>query len=125
MNKEELDKLANKVIGIAIEIHKLLGPGFKEKVYSKALTYEMNQKKIKYETEKLIRIKYKNILLGNQKIDFLLEDDLLLEIKALPEIQPIHINQMLSYLKTSDKKLGLILNFGESKLGIKRVVNNF
>ncbi|MFZ3065840.1 MAG: GxxExxY protein [Nitrospirota bacterium] len=72
---------------------------------------------------KTLKVKYKDKLLGEQRIDFIVEDEIILEIKSTKEIGNIHIAQILSYLKTLNKRLGLILNFGESKLGIKRVVN--
>lgn len=125
MERKELDKLANKIIGKAIEIHKTLGPGFVEKIYSKALSYELSKNNIKFIKEKNIRVRYKELLLGNQRVDFLIEDVLILELKAVSSIGGIHLAQMLSYLKTTDKRLGLILNFARETLEIKRVANKF
>jgi len=72
-----------------------------------------------------VRVDYDGQSLGNQRIDLLVDDEIILEIKACTKIIPIHRDQLISYLKTTSKKLGLILNFGRSKLEIKRVVNNF
>lgn len=125
MNRDELDKLANRIIGIAIEIHKILGPGFVEKIYEKALAYELDKNKIKYDQEKVIKVKYKDLLLGDQRIDFLIEDELILELKSASVITEVYKAQILSYLKAANKRLGLILNFGREQLEIKRVVNKF
>lgn len=124
MNTEQINKLSNRIIGYAINIHRALGPGFIEKIYAKALAHELNKNKVNLAQEKLIRIKYDNLLLGDHRLDFLIEDEIILEIKAVYEINNFHMAQMLSYLKATNKKLGLILNFSRSKLQIKRVVYN-
>lgn len=125
MKSEELDKLSNKIIGLAIEVHKNLGPGFTEKIYQQALAYEFRKAKLKFNQQKSIKVKYKDLELGNQRIDFLIEEDLILELKAATTMIPAHQAQLLSYLKTANLKLGLLLNFAKPTLEIKRVVNNF
>jgi len=122
---EELNDLSNRIIGIAIDIHKKLGPGFQEKIYEEALLTEFKKSGIGYEKQKVIRVDYDGQGLGNQRIDLLADDEIILEIKACTKIIPIYRDQVISYLKTANKKLGLILNFGRSKLEIKRVVHNF
>ncbi|MFH1202231.1 MAG: GxxExxY protein [Candidatus Omnitrophota bacterium] len=124
MTLEQINELSNKIIGFAIKVHKALGPGFVEKVYVKALIFELEKNKIKFTQEKSIKVKYENLLLGQHRLDFLIEDEIILEIKAVYEINNFHMAQMLSYLKAADKKLGLILNFSRSKLEIKRVAYN-
>ena len=123
MDVKDINELSNRIIGIAIEIHKTLKAGFNEKIYQEALQAELKNNNIKFGREKIIKVKYKDKLLGEQRIDFIIEDEIILEIKNTKMIGNIHIAQILSYLKTLKKKLGLILNFGESKLGIKRIVN--
>lgn len=125
MDREQLDNLAKKIIGIAIEIHKNLGSGFAEKIYVKALIHDLKEKDIQHSTERIFPVRYKDLLLGNQRIDLLIENELIIEIKVVPKIQRIHLAQLLSYLKISNKKLGLVLNFGTPQLEIKRVVYNF
>ena len=125
MEAKELNGLSNKIIGIAIEVHKELKAGFNEKIYQRALEEEFIKHNINFEREKVIRVEYKNKFIGEQRIDFLIESELILELKSIERIGNIHIAQILSYLKSLDKRLGLILNFGETKLGIKRVVNKF
>jgi GxxExxY protein len=123
MNTEGINKLSNLIIGNAIKVHKALGPGFIEKLYSKALAHEFTNGKIKFIQEKSIKVKYDGIFLGEQRIDFIVEDEIVLEMKAVYEINNFHMAQILSYLKAADKRLGLILNFSRSRLEIKRVVN--
>ena len=125
MTNEELDKFSNKIIGIAIRVHKKLGPGFVEKIYEKALAYEFQKEGTSFDQQKVIRVKYEDLELGDQRIDFMVEDALILEVKVASKIIEIHQDQLISYLKASNKKLGLILNFGKKRLEIKRLVNKF
>ena len=122
---EELNDLSNHIIGIAIDIHKKLGPGFQEKIYEEALLKEFGKAEIGFEKQKVVRVDYDGESLGNQRIDLVVDEEIILEIKACTKIIPIHRDQVISYLKTANKRLGLILNFGRSKLEIKRVVHNF
>lgn len=124
MTPQQINDLSNKIIGLAINIHKALGPGFMERIYTRALAYEFEKEKIKFSQEKTIRVKYENLFLGEHRLDFLVENEIILEIKAVFEINNFHLAQILSYLKAADKRLGLILNFSRSKLEIKRVVYN-
>jgi GxxExxY protein len=124
MTTGQINELSSKIIGYGIKIHKALGPGFIERIYSKAFAYELEKDKIKFTREKAIRVKYEGLLLGEHRLDFLIDDEIILELKAVYEINNFHIAQMLSYLKATDKKLGLILNFSKSKLEIKRIVHN-
>ena len=117
--------ISQRIIGVAIDIHKKLGPGFQEKIYEEALLTEFQKSGIGYEKQKVVRVDYNGVSLGNQRIDLLVNGEIILEIKTCPKIIPIHRDQVVSYLKTADKKLGLILNFGRRKLEIKRVVHNF
>ena len=120
-----LNELSHQIIGMAIEIHKKLGPGFQEKIYEEALLREFEKSRIVFEKQKVIRVDYDGQSLGNQRIDLLVDGEIILEIKACTKIIPIYRDQLISYLKTTSKKLGLILNFGRRRLEIKRVVNNF
>lgn len=115
--------LTDKVIELAIRVHKKLGPGFVERIYEKALSYELNKIDINHERQKLIRVVYNEILLGDQRVDMVIEDKIIVELKAVSELNNIHQAQMISYLKAADKKVGLILNFAGQKLEIKRIMN--
>lgn len=105
-------------------MHKKLGPGFQEKIYEEALLREFQKSGIEYQKQKVVRVNYNGANLGNQRIDLLVDGEIIVEIKACNKIIPVFRNQVISYLKTANKKLGLILNFGRNKLEIKRVVNN-
>jgi GxxExxY protein len=122
---DELNELSHRIIGMAVGIHKKLGPGFQEKIYEEALLKEFGKAGIGFEKEKVVRVDYDGQSLGNQRIDLLVDGEIILEIKACTKIIPIHRDQVISYLKTVNKKLGLILNFGRSRLEIKRVVHKF
>jgi GxxExxY protein len=117
--KEETDL----IIGIGIEIHKILGHGFLEIVYKDAYEYEFRQRLTQYEREKEFSIPYKSIILPHKFFaDFVVMDNVILEIKAKDGIADEDYAQTINYLKCSGCKVGLILNFGRLKLDIKRVV---
>ena len=125
MKREELNKLSNKIIGIAIEIHKKIGPGFPEKIYQRILNIELKKAGLKAEREKRVSIKWDGKEVGYQFVDLLVENEMILELKITSELNRLHQAQLLSYLKAVDKRLGLLLNFGEGVLKPKRVVNGF
>lgn len=118
---EELNGVTGQVIGSAIEVHKAIGPGFTERIYAKALQHELRERDVDFAVEEPVRVKYKGQLLGMHRID-LVVGELVVELKAVYEINNFHVAQMLSYLKATGKRLGLILNFSRTKLEIKRVV---
>jgi GxxExxY protein len=122
MNATVLNELSNRIIGCAIKVHKALGPGYIEKIYAGALAHEFTKNKIRFSRELAIKVKYDDLYLGEQRLDFVVEDELVLEIKAVYELNNFHMAQTLSYLKAAGKRLGLILNFARTKLEIKRVV---
>ncbi len=125
MKQSELNTLSNEVIGLAIRVHKELGPGFDEKIYSRAFEEELSKAKVKFDKESSIEVKYRDKKIGDKRVDFIIDSELILEIKAVEEIENVHLAQLLSYLKAIDKRLGLVLNFGSARLGIRRVVHNF
>lgn len=115
-------ELTGKIISLAIKVHKALGPGFPERFYHKALIHELACNKIGYDTEKSILIQYEGLDLGIQRIDLIVGDKIILEIKVVSSISEVNIAQLVSYLKASGKKVGLILNFAKNKIDIKRVI---
>jgi GxxExxY protein len=119
--KIEFDPLSNKIIGLAIDVHKDIGPGYVESIYQNALKYELKENKIPFETEKKIEVYYKNELMGVHRLDLLVDNEIVLELKAVKEILGIHVSQVISYLKATGNEIGLILNFSKSKLDIRRV----
>lgn len=122
-NTYRYSELTERIIKIAINVHKSLGPGFVEKIYQRALYLEFKNNRLKFNREKKIDVIYKKVNLGYEQIDFDIEEKVLIEVKAVSEINAIHISQLLSYLKAAKRNIGLILNFAKPTLDIKRVVN--
>jgi GxxExxY protein len=120
----ELDQLARAVIGAAIEVHRQLGPGLLEGVYEKALCIEFQLRGIKFRQQRGIGITYKGHSVGKGKFDLLVEGRLMIELKSVERLAPIHSAQLISYLRMTKRKLGLLINFNVPLLrdGIKRVV---
>jgi len=115
--------LTDKIIKCAIEVHKKLGPGFVERIYEEALTLLLRRNNIQCARQKEIRINFDNRLIGVQKVDLIIENKVIIELKSVSEINNIHKAQLLSYLKAAEKEVGLILNFAKPVLEIKRIVN--
>ncbi len=117
------DELTEKIIGAAIEVHRELGPGLLESIYEEALCYEFDLQEIKYQRQVPADIIYKGKVIKGQKIDLLVENEVVVEIKSLSKMPEVALAQTLSYLKATKLKRGLIINFGEKRLidGIKRV----
>jgi GxxExxY protein len=103
---KELNDLSHWVIGIAIDIHKKLGLGFQEKIYEEVLLKEFEKSGIRYEKQKVVRVDYNGGGLGNQRIDLLVDGEIIIEIKACSRIIPLFRDQVISYLKTTKKSLG-------------------
>ncbi|HKI34892.1 MAG TPA: GxxExxY protein [Gemmataceae bacterium] len=120
----EDERIAYEVIGAAIEVHRHLGPGFLEKIYERALVYELSLRGIHVEPQKDILVPYKDIQIPGQTLDILVCARVILELKAVSELAPIHQAQLLSYLKATGLRLGLLINFNVPVLkdGIKCIV---
>ncbi len=116
----EHDPLSERIIGIAIEVHKELGPGFMESIYHRALELELADAGIPFVSEAPLTVIYKGHVLGNFSADFLIEKSLLVELKALETLPVISEVQVVHYLKAAGLPVGLILNFGTTPLQIKR-----
>jgi len=112
------------VIGAAIEVHRRLGPGLLEGLYEAALCTELQLRNVSFKRQVPVSVLYKGLLLGELRIDVLVHEKLVLELKSTDTIAPVHLAQLLSYLKATDLRLGLLINFNVSTLrqGIKRVV---
>jgi len=116
------EDLTSKIIGAAIKVHKELGSAYEEKVYQRALQIEFRRSGINAVREQEVEIQYSGIGIGRKKLDFVVDNKIVIELKKADEVNNVHIAQVASYLKALDLKLGLILNFGLSKLQIKRVI---
>ena len=124
----DINKLSNSVIGAAIEVHKTLGAGLLESAYEQCLCHELNLRGLAFERQKELPVTYKGIKLDcGYRLDIVVEDAIILELKSCEKIEPIHKAQLLTYLKLSGVTLGLILNFNTAVMrdGIIRIVNEF
>jgi GxxExxY protein len=122
------NELTNKVIGASIEVHKCLGPGLLESAYEECLCYELSRRGISFNRQVRRPVSYKGLKLDCGYImDVVVEDDVVIEIKAVSSLLPIHSSQLFTYLKLSGKKVGLLINFNVSVLrrGLKRVVSHY
>jgi GxxExxY protein len=121
----EEDEITGKIIGAAIEVHKYLGPGLLESAYQSCLAHEMSLRNIRFEREKVIPLVYKQLPVESAyRADFIVENLIVVELKAVKQFEAIHQAQLMSYLKLANLKLGLLLNFNVRRLkagGIKRV----
>ncbi|MDP3043774.1 MAG: GxxExxY protein, partial [bacterium] len=109
--------------GVFFEVYNKLGPGLPEKVYQNAVIYEFEKDNIQYEKEKNITIKYKDKSIGRQRLDLVVDDKVIIEIKATDNMHSLFEKQTIAYLKASDYKLALLVNFGGGRLVIKRFIN--
>ncbi len=121
--KHQFENLSKKIIGAAIKVHKTLGPGFLEGIYEEALKVEFGKIGLYFEFQKEIRIEYLGVLVGTHRLDLLVENQIVVELKAVKEMADIHFAQLRSYLKATGLKVGLLLNFAKPTLEVKRIVN--
>lgn len=116
-------ELSYKIMEIAFEIHNQLGPGFTEDIYERAFQYELDFRKISYRKQQPIQINYKGVELGIYRLDLLVENLIIVELKAVAALLPLHKQQVLSYLKATSCRLGILINFGSLKVEAQRIVN--
>lgn len=119
-DSNEQSELTGKIIGLAMKVHRTLGPGFLESVYKKALQYELVRAGFKAELEKPIQIRYESIIVGDFFADLLVNDELIVEAKAVVALAPEHEVQLVNYLTATGKDIGLLLNFGTRSLEFKK-----
>ncbi|MEW6685880.1 MAG: GxxExxY protein [Candidatus Edwardsbacteria bacterium] len=121
----EIDKLSNRIIGLAIEVHRHLGPGLLESVYQQCLAYELNKHNIEFVLEHPIPVKYKEVNMDCAfRADLIVANNIILEVKSVDKILPIHEAQLMTYLRITKIRLGLLINFNVKLLknGIKRII---
>lgn len=114
---------SSRIRDACYEVHKTLGPGFLEKVYENALTHELDAAGLGYERQKSLRVLYKGVEVGSFIADIVVEDRIVLELKAVNALMDAHKSQLRNYLMGTDLKLGILVNFGSEKMEFKRVVN--
>ncbi len=115
-------ELSYAIIGAAMEVHRILGPGFLEAVYQAALAHELTLRGVRFEQFKRLPVYYKGVLVGDYEADFVVEDQIILEIKAVSQLHPKHEAQALNYLTATGLRLAILLNFGTDSLERQRVV---
>ena len=120
----ELDQVARVVVDAALEVHRILGPGLLESVYEQALSVELGFRAVRFARQVPVALTYKSVAIGEARLDLLVAERLVAPLKACPGLLPIHLAQVLSYLKASDRSLGLLINFNVPLLrqGIRPVI---
>ena len=125
MNKNQMKQLTEKVIQCAFTVSNTLGCGFLEKVYENALAHELNKAGLKVQQQYGITVYYDGVAVGEYTADLLVEGVLLVELKAVKDLDDIHLAQCLNYLKATNLRLCLLMNFAKPKLEFRRIVNNY
>jgi len=126
--KDTLNQITDRIIGASIDVHRVLGPGLLESAYEACLAYELAERGLKVELQKPLPIIYKEVKLdGGYRLDLVVQELVVVEIKAVDRLNPIHEAQLLSYLRLSGYKVGLLINFNVTVLknGLRRMVNEF
>ena len=114
------EDLTRKIIGCAMAVHRTLGPGFLELVYQNAFVHEMRKQGLSVEPKKKITVRYDDVVVGNFEADVLVEEEVMIEIKAVEHLIPAHEVQLVNYLTATGRDIGLLINFGASSLSVKR-----
>jgi GxxExxY protein len=123
MMKEEHDKITHAIIGCAMEVHRILGNGFQEVVYQRALSVEMQLQNIEHQREYEMPLFYKGTDVGQRRVDFLIANEISVEIKAIVNLEDVHFAQAINYLEAYNLQTGLLINFGSNSLQFKRLFN--
>ena len=116
-------ELTRKIISCAMEVHSILGNGYQEVIYQRALAHEFRLRGIRFKREVEMQVYYKGKLVGTRRVDFLVEDLICVELKATSKLEPVHLAQAINYLESYNLEVGLLLNFGTMSLEFHRVTN--
>ena len=124
-NKEKIiyKDLSFRIMEAVFEVHNILGPGYSENIYESALAKEFKDRKMDYTRQGLIEVHYKGVKIGEYRLDMVVEGKIILELKAVSELNEIFKSQLLSYLKATEMELGILINFGSKEVEFKRIVN--
>ena len=123
MTKKEQDEMTRAIIGCAMEVHNILGNGFQEVVYQRALSIEMRLRNIEHQREFEMPLFYKGVDVGQRRVDFLAAGEISVEIKAIINLEDVHLAQAINYLEAYNLQTGLLINFGAKSLQFKRLFN--
>ncbi|TZF86265.1 GxxExxY protein (plasmid) [Pedobacter sp. BS3] len=122
--KYKYSELTGKIIGCSMEVHKILGNGFQEVIYQRALEEEFILQKIPAQREFEMKVFYKEKIVGTRRVDFFVDNAVSLEIKALIKLEDVHLTQAINYLEAYNLEIGLLINFGAKSLEYKRLINS-
>ena len=122
MDKYKYGSLTRKIIGCAMKVHSTLGNGFQEVIYQRCLAIELENNKLLFGREVEMPITYEGSNVGTRRVDFLVEKKILVEIKAITELENVHMAQALNYIETFNLEIGLLINFGSKSLTFKRLI---
>jgi len=125
MTKDEANSVTKRIIGCAFTVSNSLGCGFLEKVYENAMIIELTRQELKVEQQKDLNVYYDNCIVGEYFCDLFVEQEIIVELKTVKSIEEIHQAQLMNYLKACRKRFGLIINFANPKIEIKRMLNGF
>jgi len=121
-NKYYKSDITAKIIGCSQKVHRFLGNGFQEVIYQRALEIEFEKEGLKFAREREMDIFYENILIGNRRVDFLVDGDIMVELKAITKLEDVNIAQLINYIEAYKVRVGLLINFGAKSLEIKRYI---
>jgi GxxExxY protein len=124
MNSYIHSDLTQKIIGCAMKVHNTLGTGFQEVIYQRSLAIEMEKQQLPFDRELELKIYYEGIEVGTRRVDFLVDSKVIVELKALNTLEDVHLAQTLNYLEASKLEVGLLINFGTTKLQFKRLIKS-
>ena len=117
------EQLTHKIIGCAMKVHSALGSGFQEVIYQRALTIEFRHEKIEFSREHEMKIFYRDEEIGTRRVDFFIESNIMVELKAISHLEDVHLAQAMNYLQAYNLPVGLLINFGTKSMEFKRVYN--
>jgi GxxExxY protein len=120
---EEFKDCTSKIIGCAMKVHSTLGNGFQEVIYQRALEIEMRLDGLEFQREMEMPIYYREEQIGTRRVDFFVENEIMVELKAIIELEDVHLAQAINYLEAYNMKTGLLINFGSKSLTFKRLIN--
>ena len=123
MEKSEVDKITHLIIGCSMKVHNVLGNGFQEVIYQRALAIEMAKQGLSFSRELEMSIYYDGIDVGTRRVDFLVEERIMVELKAIIQLENVHLAQAKNYLEAYNMEVGLLINFGSISLQFKRLGN--
>ncbi|MBP7280735.1 MAG: GxxExxY protein [Leptospiraceae bacterium] len=118
------EDITGKIIGCAMKVHSTLGNGFQEVIYQRALAIEFKKQELKFEREMEMSIYYEGVNIGTRRVDFFVEDFIMVELKAVIKLEDVHLAQAMNYLEAYKMEIGLLINFGAKSLEFKRLHNN-